>query len=320
MPPKILDMVEKNRGAYGVSFTEVAGARCLHFDYGLTLRPITFPGLLDLHQRWQDMENMGVDHQVLSDWVDLFGYGMPAEEGARWHRLMNEHMSQAIAKHPRQLSYLASVPLQDAALAACELEYAVKQGGSVGGAIAPSVNDVNLGDAPLEEFWAAAVELDMPVFIHPSAPVLPPRARKYGMGPIALYPYDTTLSVGSLIFGGIMDRFPTLKLLLAHGGGNFPALIGRFDRMYRNQAGTPTSKQPPSSYLTRFYYDTLLLHPPALRYLCDTVGTDRVLLGTDYPMPMNDQDPVTGLASARLTADEVAKLAGGNAQRLFKLA
>ena len=206
---------------------------CACFNYGLTLRPF-LPRLLDLAERWDVMARQGIDRQLLSVWADLFGYGMPAAAGARWHRLLNETLAEAVQQHPQRLGALASAPLQDAQQAARELEYGVKQCGAVGGVIAANVNDVSLGEVPLDEFWAAAVELDVPVFVHPTQPALPPRTQKYSMLQVVQYTYDTTASVGSLIFSGVLDRFPSLTVILSHGGGYFPYQVGRFDRVYHN--------------------------------------------------------------------------------------
>jgi aminocarboxymuconate-semialdehyde decarboxylase len=244
---------------------------------------------------------------------------MSLEEGARWHRLLNEIMCDEARQHPHRLAALASVPLQDAKAAAHELEYCVKQCGAVGGVIAANIDGSNLGEAPLDEFWSAAVDLAVPIFIHPTQPTPLPRTRHYGLNQIVQYTYDTTASVGSLIFSGVLDRFPDLTLILSHGGGYFPYQAGRFDRVYRDLKGPTAPSQPPSAYLRRFFYDTILHHPVALRYLRDLVGSDRLLLGTDYPFPMDDRASLRLLEQAGCTADEIAKIGGATAERLFKL-
>ena len=141
------------------------------------------------------------------------------------------------------------------------------------GVIAANVDGSNLGEAPLDEFWAAAVDLAVPIFIHPTQPTPLLRTRNYGLNQIVQYTYDTTASVGSLIFSGVLDRFPALTLI-SHGGGYFPYQAGRFDRVYRDLKAPTAPSQPPSAYLRRFFYDTLH-HPAALRYLLDLVGSDR---------------------------------------------
>jgi aminocarboxymuconate-semialdehyde decarboxylase len=319
VPPRILSVLEGNAAPYGVRLEEAAtGGRCVHFNGGPVIRPF-FPQLLDLEERWQAMAREGVDRQILSVWADLFGYGLPPEEGARWHRLLNESLCETAQKHSQRLSSLASVPLQDAQRASQELEYGIQQCGAVGGVIAPSIDGTNLGEAPLDDFWATAVKLDVPLFIHPTQPVPAQRTRLYSMQQVIQYIYDTTATVGSLIFSGVLDRFPTLKLILAHGGGFFPYQIGRFDRVYRNLEAPAVPSQPPSAYRRRFFYDTILYHPPVLQFLRGLVGSDRLLLGTDYPFPVDEQTPLTLLEQVGFTPDELWQIEGGTAQRLFKL-
>ena len=184
--------------------------------------------------------------------------------------------------------------------------------------MAASVDGTNLGDADLDNFWAAAVDLDVPVFIHPTHPITE-RTNKYDLNVIVQYIYDSTVTVGSLVSSGVLDRFPALKLILPHGGGFFPYQIGRFDRMYRNHKAPAAPSQPPSAYLGRFWYDTILHSPAALVYLRDLVGSDRLLLGTDYPFPVDDQAPLQLLEDAGCSPDQIAQISGGNASALFKL-
>ena len=141
----------------------------------------------------------------------------------------------------------------------------------------------------------------------------------FGLNVIVQYIYDSTVTVGSLIFSGVLDRFPNLKIILSHGGGFMPYQIGRFDRIYRNLESPETPAQPPSAYLNRFWYDTVVHLPAALRFLQGLVGTERILLGTDYPFPVDDPTPLQNIQEAGFSADEVADISGGNAQRLFKL-
>jgi aminocarboxymuconate-semialdehyde decarboxylase len=232
---------------------------------------------------------------------------------------MNERLGEVAQKHSGRVSMLASVPLQDADLAAAELEHGIKQCGAGGGVIAASVKGANLGEADLDRFWAAAVELDVPLFIHPTQPIPDPRAIKHGMVIIAQFLYDSTLTAGSLVFSGALDRFPKLNLILPHGGGFFPYQAGRFDRICRSLGPQAAPAQPPSAYLGRFYYDTILHHPAALGYLRDMVGSQQLLMGTDYPFPVDDQAPLQMLEETGFPAGEIAQISGDNARRLFRI-
>ena len=320
VPPKALDRLGNGPSPYGAHLEEAANGTCLCFDYGLRLRPF-FHRLLDLDDRWTEMETQGVDRQILTVWADVFGYGVSGVDSARWHRLLNECLSETAQAHPDRLSMMASLPLQDEDLAAAELEYGVKQLGALGGVIGANVDGVNLGEASLDRFWATACDLDVPLFIHPTAPSPPTRTRRYDLNVSVEYTYDTTASVGSLVLSGTMDRFPNLKLILSHGGGYFPYQAYRFDRLYRNHLDevplVPVNL--PSTYLKRFWYDSIMHGGPPLRYLCDQVGADRVLLGSDYPFPVYDKVPLDNIADTNLSKEDVAMITDGNARQLFKL-
>ena len=322
VPPAVLRLIQEDAVPDGIRLkTEPSGEQCIHFDYGIQIRPF-FPQILDLEERWEVMSEQGIDRQVLSVWADLFGYGLPAAEGTKWHRLLNEHLFETTQRYPERLSALASVPLQDAGSAAKELEYGVRECGAVGGVIGANVVGMNLGDVPLDEFWAKAVELDVPLFIHPTEPTPPARVQKYGLNQVVQYTFDTTVTVGSIIFSGVLDRFRGLKLILSHGGGYFPYQVGRFDRIYRRleeSSETDRPSEPPSAYLTRFYYDTIIHHPTALQFLVEIVGSSQVLLGSDYPFPPRDPNPLKLLQDAALSSDDVDRIADGNATRLFDL-
>lgn len=321
VPPRILAALERDTAPAGVQLHSApGGSRCVHFTYGVTLRPF-HPQLLDLDARWRFMDAQHVDRQILSVWTDLCGYGLEADAAARWHRLMNEAMTEVAQQHPQRLAALASVPLQDPARAAAELAYSVRQCGAVGGVIGTNIEGRNLDAPALDEFWSAVVELGVPLFLHPVEPMIPARVQQHYLHALTYYLYDTTTTVGAMLFSGVLDRFPGLQLILSHGGGFFPYHAGRFDIIYTNLPPTRAHlAQPPSAYLPRFYYDTIVHHPTALQFLATMVGYERLLLGTDYPFPVTDPDPLRMYAQAGYTTAEIDAMAGGTAQALFHLA
>jgi aminocarboxymuconate-semialdehyde decarboxylase len=252
--------------------------------------------------------------------VDVFGHGLNLEQGTAWHRLMNEELAVFCAREPRHFSFLASGHMPDAAAAARELEHAVRQQGAAGGIVACNIEGVNLGELPLDEYWAAACELGVPVFLHPTQPAPTPRTRKFALNQVVQYTFDTTLAVGSLVWSGVLDRFPKLELRLSHGGGALPYLIGRFDVMHeRSHTADIVSKSAPSAYLHRMHYDTILHEPQALRYLKEKVGVQRMVLGTDDSFPPADRDPLGSLRRAGFGASEIEQIASANPARLFGL-
>lgn len=320
VPPRLLERIVEGAEDYGLTVVREPPSCALHFHQGPRIRPF-FPELIeDTDRRLEGMANQGIDRQILSPWADIFGYGLPPDKAARWHRLINECLAAHCARHPQRFALFASVPLPDAAAAARELDFAVRTLGAVGAVVAANVEGVNLGEIRLDEFWAAAVERNVPVFIHPVQAKPEPRARRFGLTQIAHYTFDTTLCVGSLIFSGVLDRFPELKLILSHGGGAFPYLMGRFDcmheRMNRQDEGD-VAAQNPSAYVRRFHYDTILHHPKALRWLVEMVSAERVVLGSDYSFPPADRDPVASVLAAGLADADVRRILDDNARDLF---
>jgi aminocarboxymuconate-semialdehyde decarboxylase len=160
------------------------------------------------------------------------------------------------------------------------------------------------------------------VFLHPVQATPTPRTRRFAMTQIVQYTVDTTLCVGSLIGAGVLDRFPALQLILSHGGGTLPWVIGRFDVMFaRSDRGATgiTAASPPSAYLDRLHYDTILHDPRALRYLADRVGVDRLVIGSDDSFPPADHDPLATLRAAGFGAAEIRRIGETNPRRLFQL-
>jgi aminocarboxymuconate-semialdehyde decarboxylase len=320
VPNRLIDTLEEHARDYGVSLIKTPPQCALHFDYGLKIRPF-FPKLIEpVDQRLAGMAAQGVTCQVLSVWPDIFAYGLPTPIARRWHRLLNETLSELCATHPGEFALFASVPLPDAGAAAREAEYAMKQLGAAGLVVAANVEGTNLGELALDELWDAAVKLDAPVFIHPVQAMPPPRVAKFALVQIAQYTFDTTLCVGSLIFSGVLDRFPALRLILSHGGGAFPYLLGRFDcmhaRMDRARQGDVAASTP-STYAQRFHYDTILHNPMQLRWLAEAVSVDRIVLGSDYSFPPADLDPIATVRRAGFADADVAKILDENALKLM---
>jgi aminocarboxymuconate-semialdehyde decarboxylase len=322
VPPSLIETIEGRAADFGLSVVRhpPTCSCALHFDHGLKVRPF-FPRLIEpVGTRLDAMAQQGIDRQVLSMWADIFAPGLPRDKACRWHRYLNEHMAALCAKQPERFSMLASVPFPHAQEAAAELEHAVHTLGAVGAVVGANVDGANLGELDLDPFWQAAVELDVAVFIHPVQAQPAPRAARFALSQIVQYTVDTSFTVGSLVFAGVLDRFPRLRILLAHGGGTFPYLTGRFDcmhaRMDRAQQGD-VAQGSPSSYLRRFYYDTILHDPAILRWLAGRVSVERIVLGSDYSFPPADLDPVGTARRAGFSDAELATIAEDNPRALF---
>ncbi|MFT5438447.1 MAG: aminocarboxymuconate-semialdehyde decarboxylase [Alphaproteobacteria bacterium] len=320
VPPAIMEDINQRGAGYGVSLVEhPPGCHCCKFENGQQIRPF-FETILSVDRRIEAMDRQEVDREILSVWADIFGYSLPPRQGAEWHRVLNDNLARIAEGTPERFSWMASGALQDAALAAKELERC-KAAGAVGTIVAANVCGENLGDCPLDEFWAACEALDMPVFIHPALPVSEGRARNFGLNQICAYTGDTTLTIGSMILSGVFERYPKLDMVLSHGGGTLPFLIGRFDRMHatsdRKMTGDVAAK-PPSEYLRQFHYDTILNESLALQFLKKMVGIDRILIGTDEPFPVGDPDPLTVLRAAGFSADELDQIGEKNPRALYR--
>jgi aminocarboxymuconate-semialdehyde decarboxylase len=322
VPPRLIEAVRLRGAEIGVRLVRSVGdvAPALHFDYGFKARPF-FPRLIESAEtRAAWLAEKRIDHQILGTWPDIFAYGLPAQACQAWHRLLNDTLAAWCADHPHRFSWIASVPMPGADAAAAELERAVGAG-AVGAIIASNVEGTNLGEVALDAFWAKAQALDVPLLVHPVLSTPAPRAAKFALAQIAQYTFDTTLGVGSLVFAGVLDRFPNLTLVLSHGGGAFPYLMGRFDLMHErmDRAGQgDVAAKPPSAYGAQMVYDTIVHAPKPLRFLADSVGLDRIALGTDYSFPPADLDPLASLRAAGFSAADIDRVADGNPRRYFK--
>ncbi len=319
VPPEILEDIRARGSEYGVDLLEIEpGCHCCKFEYGLQIRSF-FESILSVDRRLETMDENGIGRELLSVWADIFGYGLPAAKGAEWHRVLNDSLARVAESRPDRFSWMCSGPLQDASLAASELERC-KGAGAIGTMVAASVAGENLGDCDLDEFWAACQSLNMPVFIHPAQPVSEGRARNFGINQVIGYTTDSAYAIGSLILSGVLDRFPDLQIILSHGGGTLPFLIGRFDAMHEThaaKAGGDIAKLSPSAYLPRFRYDTILHDAGALQYLKGLVGVGRIVLGSDEPFPIGDSNPLGSLRAARFSADEIDRIAERNPREIY---
>jgi aminocarboxymuconate-semialdehyde decarboxylase len=281
------------------------------------------PNLVDLALRMRDYDAMGLDAQVISPAPPQCYYTVAPDIGIHAARLVNEGVAAIAARMPRRIpAAMGSVPLQAGGeAAAAELDYAVTQLGLKGVEVLAHVGDLELSDPSFEPFWAKAEALGAVVFIHPAGFTEPARFRRFYFSNVIGNPLDTTLALHHLIFDGVLERYPALKILASHGGGYLPAYSGRIDHAWgaRSDAHGALPK-PPSYYLKKIHLDTIVFTPDQLTALVNLFGVDKILLGTDYPYDMGEYDPIGHIASAgSLSAADQAAIAGGNARTLFGL-
>jgi aminocarboxymuconate-semialdehyde decarboxylase len=320
VPQGLIRVAREQGGQCGVRVIDGAGAvPALEFSYGFKVRPFFAKLIESVAERVAWLDTQKLDRQFVATWPDIYGYGLPREHGAQWHRVLNDTLAEWCADNISRFSFIASVPLPNAADAAAELQRA-SEIGAVAVMIAANVEGANLGELPLDRFWSKAEQLQMPVMIHPMASAPMPRAARFGLIQSVQYTLDTTLGVGSVLFSGVLDRFPKLTLVLSHGGGTYPYLAGRMNimhaRMDRKAQGDVAAK-PPSAYAPTMAYDTIVHSPKALRFLADLVGVERLLLGTDYSFPPADLSPLESLKAADFSASQIEAISDSNVRRIF---
>ncbi|HWP56649.1 MAG TPA: amidohydrolase family protein [Candidatus Acidoferrales bacterium] len=278
-------------------------------------------GIYDLELRLKEMDAQGVDLHVMSVLPPLFVNHIEPQKAVAACRVINDAFAEAVSRHPRRLVAIANLPMQAPQEAARELERAVKDLGMKGAEICTNIAGKNLDDESLAPFYRKMQELDVPVFLHPNNVLGQDRLARYHLGNLIGNPTDTAVAAASLIFGGVLKEFPRLKFYLAHGGGSCPYLRGRWEHGWRVRAEAKVNIQrPPSEYVPRLYFDSLTHSGPALNFLVETMGPERVMLGTDYPADMSDPDPVKTIASLPHLSDaEREMIYGANAMRLFQI-
>lgn len=273
------------------------------------------PLLTDVGRRFEAMDRARVDVQLVAPMP--FSYPWADEElAARLFSATNEGMADLAGAHPDRLVGVGTVALHHPELAVRQLEACVGELGLRGIQIGTMAGEWGLDHLALADFWARAEQLGALVIVHPWGCTLGDRLADYYLANTVGNPVETTVALSRLIFSGLLDRHPGLDICLVHGGGYLPTYIGRSDHAWQVRPDAHTCELPPSAYLHRLWFDSLVYSPAGLRSLVDAVGADRVLLGSDYPFDMGVPDPVDRLEAAGLDAATVAAIAGGNAARL----
>ncbi len=276
--------------------------------------------LTSVEQRLRDMDKMGVDVQALSCSPFQFKYSLDPELGRKAARAINENLAAIVQKHPSRFVALADVPLQAPDAAAEELEYCVKHLGFRGVEIGTNVvgQEISRGR---DRFWAAVQDLDVMVFLHPNGFTGGERLSDHYFINVIGNPLDSTVAIGYLVFDGVLERFPKLKIVSAHGGGYVSHYPARMDHAWAAREDTRTAlRRRPRESLAKLYFDTIVFDREQLRHLVNLWGADHVVVGTDYPYDMGWYDPRGFVGGCDFLKDaDKAKILGLNAAKLLKI-
>ena len=272
----------------------------------------------DLGMRLKEMDAQGVAVHALSLMPPMV-YWADGALGNRLARLVNDAMAGASRAHPERFVFFATLPMQDPEAAVNEVSRAVNQLGGRGVYLGTNVRGKELSDPSFLPVFERIDALRVPIFLHPLNVIGVQRLTSYYLHNLLGNPFDTAVAAANIIFSGLLDRFPKLKICLPHAGGALPYLIGRLNHGWKVRQECKALKKPPSSYLRRFTYDTISHAPESLSYLIDLVGADQVMLGSDYCFDMGYERPVKAVTALKLSRADQEKILGGNAARLLRL-
>lgn len=271
--------------------------------------------------RLKDMDETNVTIQVLSTIPVLFNYWAKAADGLETSRFFNDHIAECVSKEPGRFIGIGTVPLQDIDLAIKEMERCVKELKMPGLEIGSNVNGKNLSEKEFFPFYEAAEKLGCALFVHPWEMMGEKEMMKYWLPWLVGMPAETSRAICSMIFGGVFENFPKLRVAFAHGGGSFPFTIGRIQHGFdvRPDLVAIDNNTDPKNYIGKFWFDSLVHDEDALNYLLKLVGDDKICLGSDYPFPLGEHHPGKMIETMELETTSKEKLLYRNAKEWLNL-
>jgi len=277
--------------------------------------------LTSIEQRLADMDKMGIDVQAISTSPGQYYYRIEPDLGRRTSRVINERLAEIVASHPERFVALGTVPMQEPRLAVAELEYCMTELGFRGMEIGTNVRKVELSDERFNPLFAKAQELGAVIFLHPSGFTDTSRLGAHFLTNVIGNPLDTTFALSHIVFGGVLERYPKLKFVAAHGGGYLGHYPARMDHAYSVRPECHDHiKRPPSYYMKKIYYDTMVFGETQLEHLVNLWGADHVVIGTDYPYDMGYYKPVDFVNGTKsLARAQKDAIIGANAAKLLKI-
>lgn len=274
------------------------------------------PNCFDAAVRMKEMDETNVNMQVLSTIPVLFNYWAKPKDGLETSRFFNDHIADTVSKNDKRFLGIGTVPLQDIDFAIEEMERCIVELKMSGLQIGSNINGENLGDNKFFPFYKRAEELGCALFVHPWEMMGENQMQKYWLPWLVGMPAETSRAICSLIFGGVMEVFPSLRIAFAHGGGSFPLTIGRIEHGYnvRPDLVAVDNAINPRDYIGKFWIDSLVHDPHAMKYIVDVMGEDKICLGSDYPFPLGEHHPGKLIEEMNFEKDVKEKLLFRNAQ------
>lgn len=274
----------------------------------------------DFNENIADLKAAGMDMGILQPTQTMFFYWAEPAVAAELARMVNENTARGVSENPEHFLGLATLPLQDVDLAVQELTYAVQELGLRGVVTGSNVNGHGFDEDQFQAFFEKVEAFDVPIFIHPNDPAGTERVGYYYLANFLAYPLESAVTAAQLVFGGVLDRHPNLKICLSHAGGVLPFLLGRLEH---GQSVRPEAQErcehPFPYYLKNFYVDTITFRADTLRFVLEIMPEGHVFMGTDYPYDMADTDPVGSVEAAVGDEDLREKIFGGNLSQVMGL-
>ena len=327
VPQRVVGEAQRHGKALGVqTFDDKDGT--VRFSFKGGPRYPLLHGLTDVDRRLEMMEKGKIALAALEPSTQLMGYDLRGEQAENWCSIYNECVKEFLNNYPGRFTAMAAVPIQEPERAARVLEHAITQLNFRGAYIATNVNHRYYDSEDFDPFWAKAQELDVLVFMHPDNPAGTELMGSFGLRLVCGNPADTTFSLGVMIYSGVFDRFPNLKLCTCHGGGFFPYHVSRFDREFvtgkqatrrADRPEAPRCTAPPSTYLKNLYFDTLVYDVETLDFLRRKVGAEHLMLVTDFPYVLGDWECVKKVEALTCSESEKQTILEGNARKLLKV-
>ncbi|MBA7629267.1 hypothetical protein ES703_36765 [subsurface metagenome] len=320
-PKEWMDYLEKSTGR--ITMKRTGPTSMVFYAEGVPFGHISRAGHYDPEARIEDMDKYGIDIQMLTLTTPSVEV-VPAKEGVIWAKRVNDYLASVCQKYPKRFYACATLPYQEVGEAIRELDRAYNDLGVRGIIMFSNINGKPIVSPEFHPIYAKAEEYELPILIHPAPPLTADVMKRLRL-PIPLFGFvfDTTMAVISLIFQGVLEKYPKLKLIHSHLGGVVPYMVGRIDdsfNSYSKEQGLELPKAPSEYYKGQVYVDSISYHLPAMRCCLDWLGPDHIMLGTDYAHPIGHiEQAIQDITDMGLSEEDTDKILGRNAARIFKL-